>query len=161
MTLTRQGQHLTQVELLATWKVNIWKTSVDGKEKLFYSRGQQCGRWRTNVLRPSPSCWLGRKIFKGSVREGGCRVHVQLVLSSRMVGSESFTVVHALFSQGRCQRRILGGGWTGGVSFWPFPNSSGWWRLISSLFLTRTSCAKTSHADGYYGAWPGWAVSIP
>ena len=86
MTLTRQGQHLTQVELLATWKVNIWKTSVDGKEKLFYSRGQQCGRWRTNVLRPSPSCWLGRKNFKGSVREGGCRVHVQLVLSSRMVG---------------------------------------------------------------------------
>ena len=37
------------------------------------------------------------------------------------------------------ERRILGGGQTGGVSFWPFPNSSGWWRLISSLFLTRTS----------------------
>ena len=25
------------------------------------------------------------------------------------------------------ERRILGGGQTGGVSFWPFPNSSGWW----------------------------------
>ena len=58
------------------------------------------------------------------------------------------------------ERRILGGDWTGGVSFWPFPNSSGWWRLISSLFLTRTSCRKTTHADGYYGAWPGWEVSI-
>ena len=26
------------------------------------------------------------------------------------------------------ERRILGGSRTGGVSFWPFPNSSGWWR---------------------------------
>ena len=58
------------------------------------------------------------------------------------------------------ERRILGGGQTVGVSFWPFPNSSGWWRLISSLFLTRTSCHKTTHANGYYCAWPGWAVSV-
>ena len=57
-------------------------------------------------------------------------------------------------------RRILGGGQTYGVSFWPFLNSSGWWRLISSVFLTRTSCHKITHANGYYGAWPGWAVSI-
>ena len=57
-------------------------------------------------------------------------------------------------------RRILGGGRRGGVSFRPFSNSSGWWRLISSLFLTRTSCHKTTHANGYHGAWPGWAVSI-
>ena len=58
------------------------------------------------------------------------------------------------------ERRILGGGRTGGVSFWPFLNASGWRRLISSLFLTRTSCHKTTHANGYYGAWLGWAVSI-
>ena len=45
---------------------------------------------------------------------------------------------------------------TGGVSFKPFPNSSGWWRLISSVFLIRISCHKTAHANGYYGAWPGW-----
>ena len=31
--------------------------------------------------------------------------------------SESFLVVHALFSQDGCQRRILGGGQTCGVSF--------------------------------------------
>ena len=31
---------------------------------------------------------------------------------------------------------------------------------ISSLFLIRISCHKTTHANGYYGAWPGWAVSI-
>ena len=28
------------------------------------------------------------------------------------------------------------------------------------MFLTRTSCRKTTHANDYYGAWPGWAVSI-
>ena len=35
--------------------------------------------------------------------------------------------------------RILGGGRTPGISFWPFPNSSSW---NSSMFLTRTSCCK-------------------
>ena len=55
-------------------------------------------------------------------------------------------------------RGILGSGQTRGVSFWPFPNSSGWWWLISSIFLTRISCHKTTHANSYYGAWPGWAV---
>ena len=57
-------------------------------------------------------------------------------------------------------RRILGGGWTCDVTFWPFPNSSSWWWLISYMFLTRTSCCKTTHANGNYGAWPGWVVSI-
>ena len=32
--------------------------------------------------------------------------------------------------------------------------------LISSVFLSRTSCCKTTYANGYYVAWPGWAVSI-
>ena len=35
--------------------------------------------------------------------------------------------------------RILGGGRTPGISFWPFPNSCSW---NSSMFLTRTSCCK-------------------
>ena len=56
--------------------------------------------------------------------------------------------------------RDSGSGGTRGVSFRPFPNSSGWWWLISSEFLIRISCHKTTHANGYYGAWPGWAVSI-
>ena len=30
----------------------------------------------------------------------------------------------------------------------------------SSIFLTRASCHKITHADGYYSAWPGWAVSV-
>ena len=46
-------------------------------------------------------------------------------------------------------RRIQGGGQTRGVSFWPFLNSSACWWLISSMFLTRTSCRKTTHANGY------------
>ena len=29
-----------------------------------------------------------------------------------------------------------------------------------SVILTRTSCRKTTHANGYSGAWPGWAVSV-
>ena len=57
-------------------------------------------------------------------------------------------------------RGILGSGRTRGVSFPPFPNSSGWWWLISSVFHIRISCHKTTHANGYYGALPGWAVSI-
>ena len=57
-------------------------------------------------------------------------------------------------------RGILGSGRTGSVSSWPFPNSSGWWWLISSVFLIRISCHKTTHANVYYCAWPGWAVSI-
>ena len=52
-------------------------------------------------------------------------------------------------------RGILGSGRTTGVSFRPFLNSSGWWWLISSIFLIRISCHKTTHANGYYGAWPG------
>ena len=46
------------------------------------------------------------------------------------------------------------------VSFGSFPNSSDWWWLISSVFVTRTSCPKTAHANGYYGEWPGWVVSV-
>ena len=47
-----------------------------------------------------------------------------------------------------------------GVSFWSFLNSSSCWWLISSVFLTRTACSKTTHANGSYGAWRGWAVSV-
>ena len=57
-------------------------------------------------------------------------------------------------------RGVLGSGRTRDVSFRPFLNSSGWWWLISSVFLIGIACRKTTHADGYYGAWPGWAVSI-
>ena len=38
--------------------------------------------------------------------------------------------------------RILGSGRTRSVSFWPFRNSSGWWWLISSVFLIRSPVIK-------------------
>ena len=57
-------------------------------------------------------------------------------------------------------RRILEGIWTCDVTFLTFLNSSRWWWLISFTFPTRTSCCKTTRANGYYGVWPGWAVSI-
>ena len=31
---------------------------------------------------------------------------------------------------------------------------------LGNEILIRTSCYKTTQANGYYGAWPGWAVSI-
>ena len=71
--------------------------------------------------------------------------------------SESFLVAHMAQPRWMLVRGILGSGRTRGVSFQPFPNSSGWW-LISSVFLIRISCPKTTHANGYYGAWPGWGT---
>ena len=49
-------------------------------------------------------------------------------------------------------RRMLARGRTHGISFRPFPNSSGWWWLISSVFLIRISWHETTHANGYCGA---------
>ena len=39
---------------------------------------------------------------------------------------------------------------TGGVSFRPFLNSSGWWRLISSIFLIRISCNSNHLHELFY-----------
>ena len=104
----------------------------------------------------------GRLQSMGSQRVG----HDWATSSFTLVLSQSFWL--RVLPGGAClvqprwmpERRILGGSWTSAISFWPFLNSSCWWRLISSVFLSRTSCHKTTHANGYYGAWPGWAVSI-
>ena len=75
--------------------------------------------------------------------------------------SESFLVVaHITQSRWMLARGILASGRTRGVSFRHFLNSSGWRWLISSLFLIRISCHKATHANGYYGTWPGWVVLI-
>ena len=66
--------------------------------------------------------------------------------------SESFLVVHALFSQDGHQQEGLGGGWTHSVR--PFLNSPGGWWLISSVSLTKTSCRKTTHQ--MVTMVPGW-----
>ena len=85
---------------------------------------------------------------------------VSVLSLANHIDSESFLVVQPRWMP---VRRILGGGRTCGVFFQSFLNSSGWWWLISSVFLTRflTSVVpNTTHANGYYGAWPGWAVSV-
>ena len=46
------------------------------------------------------------------------------------------------------------------VSPFDLSHSSHWWRLISSMFLTWNFCCKATRANGFYGAWPGWAVSV-
>ena len=127
-------------------------------------------------------CWQSKRFYweraagwraggEGNPGEQLCHVTCRLRfyddgISFRVVFSQSFwlrvlpggeTLVQPRWMP---ERRILGCGQTCGVSFWPFPNSSSWWRLISSVFLTRTSCLKTTHANGYRGAWPGRAVSI-
>ena len=87
-------------------------------------------------------------------------------ISFRVVFSQSFQFrvfpggAHIAQPRWMLARGILGSGRTRSVSFRPFPNSSGWWWLISSIFLIRISCHKTTHANSYYGTWPGWAVSI-
>ena len=58
------------------------------------------------------------------------------------------------------ERRILGGGQTGAISLDLSRTLLVGGGLFGSLFLTRTACHRTTHANGYYGAWPGWAVSI-
>ena len=68
-------------------------------------------------------------------------------------------MVHALFSQDGCRRE--GFQEVVGQVVSPFDLSRT--LLVGGLlflFLTRTSCCKTTHANSYYGAWPGWAVSI-
>ena len=133
-----------------------------------------------NELSKAHMCWQSKRFYwKRALRwraEGRGNPESHMALSLRFYSDEiSFQVV---FSQSFWLRvlpggarlvqprwmpaRILEGGQTCGVSFWPFPNASGWWWLISSMFLTRflTSCHKITHANGYYGAWPGWAVSV-
>ena len=121
--------------------------------------------WRSKRLH-----WQGRPGGEQSQGiQGNCSA-TWLALSGFMVmgflwptslDSRSFLVAHALLSQDGSQPtgRILGGGRTSGISFWPFPNSSGWWWLVSFRFLTKT-CCEITHANSYFGAWPGWAVSV-
>ena len=127
-------------------------------------------------------CWQSKRFYwkrapgrraggSGNPGELLCRVAGSLGfygdgISFRVVFSQSFWLrvlpsgAHLVQLRSMPERRILGGGQACGVSFWPFPNSSGWWWLISSVFLTRTSCPKTTPANGYCGAWPGWVVSV-
>ena len=69
--------------------------------------------------------------------------------------SGSFLVAHTSLGQDGCQR---GGFWEVVQHVAPpldIFQTSGWWWLINSMFLPRTSCHKTTHINGYCGAWTG------
>ena len=75
--------------------------------------------------------------------------------------SESFLVVHTLFSQDGCQR----GGFWEVVGHVVSPFDLSWTLLVAGGLLVPCSLpeppmVKTTHADDYYGAWPGWVVSL-
>jgi len=141
--------------LSKTRKWIVWGNTSADKVRDFIGRGHPGGEQLGKGTQEN-SCvtWLA---VSGFMVNG---------ISFRVVLSQSFWFrvlpggVHLVQPRWMPKRRILGGGQTCGVSFWPFPNSSNWWSLISSMFLTRTSCHKTIHANGYYHAWPGWAVSV-
>ena len=74
---------------------------------------------------------------------------------------ESFLVVHALFSQDGCQKE---GFWeVVGQVVSPFDLSQTLLvggGLLVPCSLLGTPCCKTTYANGYYGVWPGWTVSV-
>ena len=138
-----------------TWKWIVWGDTCADKARDFIGKGRPGGEQQGKGTQENCSAmWLEISGFMAM----GLVSRLSLANHS---DSEFFLVVHALFSQDGCQR---GGFWeVVGHVVSPFDLSwtlPGWWRLISSMFLIRTSCHKTTHANGYYGAWPGWAVSV-
>ena len=112
-------------------------------------------------------CWQSKRFIGESaqvessgVRQPGRTAPTSVAPSLGFYGDGSS--LHIAFSQSLWftqPRRILGGGRTRGVSIWPCLISSGWWRLISSVFLARPSCRKTSDAGGYQV--PGQGGRLP
>ena len=125
------------------------------KQEILLGKGTQVESSRVREPRRTAVKWLA---FSGFMVMG----FVSGLSLPNHFDSESFLVVHALFSQDGCQRE---GFWeVVGHMLSPFDLSQtlhvgGWW-LISPLFLSRTSCHKTTHGNGYYGVWPGWAVPV-
>ena len=127
---------------------NTWKWIVRGDTR--------ADRARDFIGKGSPG---GEQEGEGTRENGSALAHSLRFygdgISFRVVFGQSFWL--RVFLGGACiaqprwmlVRGILGSGWTRGVSFQPFPNSSSWWWLISSEFLTRTSCHKTTHVNGY------------
>ena len=74
--------------------------------------------------------------------------------------SESFLVVHTLFCQVDIREKDSGRWSDMWCHLLTFPELLLVAEAYSSVFLTGTSCRKTTYANGYYAAWPGWTVSI-
>ena len=138
-----------------TWKWIVWGDTCVDKARDFFGKGS-----------------LGRQ-HEGKETQENCSATWLTVSGFMVIGlvsglslvnhsdSGSFLVVHALLSQDGFH---WGGFWkygrTYGISFWSFLNSSSWGWLVSSGFLTRTSCYKITYTGEYHVAWPGWVVSV-
>ena len=81
---------------------------------------------------------------------------VSTLFLANLLTQESFLVVHALLSQDGYQQE----GFWDVVRHMVSPFDLSGTLQVSAAFLSRPSCCKITHANGYYGAWPGWAVSI-
>lgn len=67
---------------------------------------------------------------------------IRFQVSLAIIRRRPFLAVDTLLSQDGSQR---GGFWEAedtGISFGLFPDSSRWWWLVSSIFLTKTSCRE-------------------
>ena len=171
--LNHQGSPLKFFFLLVAL-CSFWEISP-----FMLQEGGSCLTLRSELSRRH-MCWKSERLYweespgqraGGWGNPGGLLCHMARSLrlysggnSFQVVSGQSFWLMvlpgGACIAQSRGMpaRRILGGGRTRSVSFWPFPNSCGWWWLFSYVFLTRTSCCKITHANCYYGAWPVWAV---
>ena len=132
--------------------------------------------WHSAVNCPRHVCWQSKRLYWEGAQQAegtqeGCSVTWLTVSGFLVMRLVSGCLWPIILTQGsswwsmHCSskmdaaRRILGGGKTRDISFWPSLNSCDWWWLVSSRFLTRTSCHKIIHANGYYGAWLVWVVS--
>ena len=129
--------------LTNTWKWITQGDICDDKARDFIGKGHLGGEQEgKGAQEDSPATWHTALGFMVTRLVSG------LPLASHS-DSGSFLVAHALLSQDGFQQ----GGFqevVGHVCFlWLFPNSSSWWWLVSSMFLTRTSCCQITHAHGY------------
>ena len=123
-----------------TWKWIFWGDTCTDKERHFIGKGTRVESTRVG----SPGkllCHIAR-----SLRFYGDEISFLVVFGQSFWPRVLPGGTHIAQPKWIPAIRILGGGWTYGVSFWPFPNSSGWWWLISSVFLTKTSYSKTAYA---------------
>ena len=133
-----------ETELLSnTRKWIVWGDTCADKARDFIGKGHLGGEQQDKRTRENCSAtWLAVSGFM-----------VMGLVSGLSLANHSNSVfpggAHIAQPRWMLARGILGSGQTRGVSFWPFPNSSGWWWLISSIFLTRISCHKTTHVNGY------------
>ena len=134
--------------------------------------------------------WMGHGIKVRVLQEGGLLPGPQrgscLTLGNKLSKETHVLTKQEIYREGAPRRRAVGFVLTQDSSWWcthcsakmdatenyPWRWLDTWcllltfpelFRLVVTYQLltrTRTSCHKITHTNGYYGAWPGWAVSV-